>query len=217
MTNELLELLPHFFPSTQGVSKIANTLKAAKPKKKKKKKKPSSIPQKLKLNAKSEMNSKNTKLSVEQAESKSLNLALIGEALFIHLAKLKKQKAEIFAISMQNIKYQLNKGTKPPTNPKTVVSAKYYDFFDVFLKNISDTLRPYGKYNYKIELFKDKTLSNHGHSALWGMLVLQLEFVKKLLEKHLKKKFIKASSAPCSSPILLAKKPGGEIKFCVDY
>ena len=41
--------------------------------------------------------------------------------------------------------------------------------------------------------------------------------MKKFLEEHLKKRFIKASSAPCSSSILLAKKPGGGIRFCVDY
>ena len=41
--------------------------------------------------------------------------------------------------------------------------------------------------------------------------------MKKFLEEHLKKGFIEASSAPCSSPILLAKKPGGGIRFCVDY
>ena len=49
------------------------------------------------------------------------------------------------------------------------------------------------------------------------MTTSQLKFVKKFLEEHLKKRFIEASSAPCSSPILLAKKPGGRIRFCVDY
>ena len=119
---------------------------------------------------------------------------------------------------MQDIKYQLNKGTKPPINPKTVVPAEYHDFLDVFPKEISDTLRPYGKHDHKIELLKDKDLtSNLGHSALWGISTPQLEFVKKFLEEHLKKGFIEASSTPCSSPILLAKKPGGGIRFCVDY
>ena len=45
----------------------------------------------------------------------------------------------------------------------------------------------------------------------------QLKFVKGFLEEHLKKTFVKASSALCSSLILLAKKPNGEIQFCVDY
>ena len=88
---------------------------------------------------------------------------------------------------------------------------------NVFSKDISDTLRLYEKYNHKIELLKDKDLSNLGHCALRRMSILQLKFVKKFLKKYLKKRFIKASSAPRSNPILLVKKPGGGIRFCVDY
>ena len=118
---------------------------------------------------------------------------------------------------MRNIKYQLNKAIKPPTNPKTVVSPEYYDFLNVFSKQASDKLRPYGKYDHKIELFKDAELSDLRHSVLQEMSVLQLKFVKKFLKNYLKKEFIKASSALCSSPILLARKPGGNVRFCVDY
>ena len=77
--------------------------------------------------------------------------------------------------------------------------------------------KAYGKYNHKIKFLKDVGPSNIKHSALRGMSVLQLKFVKKFLEEHLKKRFIEASSAPCSSPILLAKKPGGGIRYCVNY
>ena len=205
-TNEMLELLPRFFSSTQSVGKVTNTPEAQKPKKKKPSKK-------------DKPNVEDEKPSVESANktNKPLDLDLIGGALFMHLAKLKKQKAEIFAISIQDIKYQLNKGTKPLTDPKTVVPEEYHDFLDVFSKDISDTLRPYGKYDHKIELLKNKELSDLGHSALREMSVPQLEFMKKFLEEHLKKGFIEASSAPCSSPTLLAKKPGEGIRFCVDY
>ena len=106
---------------------------------------------------------------------------------------------------------------KPSTDPKTVVLAEYHDYLDVFSKDVSDTLRLYGKYNHKIKLFKDATPSNLRHSALCGMSAPQLKFVKKFLEEHLKKRFIEASNTPCSSPILLAKKPGGGIRFCVNY
>ena len=216
-------MLPYLFPDTRGVSKVANLPETVKPEKKKKK--PSIIPQKPKPkpkvndepNAKGEARVEDKKPSVEQADNKPLDLAFIGGAPFVHLVKSKKQKAEIFAISMRDIKYQLNKGAKPLTDPKTVVPAEYHDYLDVFSKETSDTLRPYGKYDHKIELLKDKELSDLGHSALRGMSVPQLKFVKKFLEEHLKKGFIEASSAPCSSPILLAKKPGGGIRFCVDY
>ena len=217
-TNELPELLPYFLSSTQGVSKVVNTSKVTESNKKK----PEGIPPKLKQNAKEETkvkdekNSKNEKPSVEQADNdKLLDLAFIGGASFMHPAKSKKQKAEIFAISMQDIEYQLNKGTKPPTNPKTVVSVEYHNFIDVFSKEASNTLSPHTKFDHKIKLLKDA--GELGHSAFWEMSVPQLEFVKKFLEEHLKKRFIEASSAPCSSLILLAKKPGGGIRFCVDY
>ena len=216
--NELPDLLPYLLPSTQSVSKVVNTPET---KREKKKKKPEGIPQKPKQEVKDETNSQDEKPSVERASDndKPLDLAFMGGAPFLLLAKSKKPKhrAEIFAISIRDIKYQLNKTTKPPTDPKTVVSAEYHDFLDVFSKDISDTLRPYGKYNHRIELLKDKNLGGLGHSALRGMSIPQLEFVKKFLEEHLKKRFIEASSAPCSSPILLAKKPGGGIRFCVDY
>ena len=168
-SNELSELLPHLLPSTQGISKIASTAEAVKPEKKQNKK-PSTIARKPKPNAKDEAKLEHDKKpSVERADSKLLDLAFIGGAPFMRLAKFKKpeQRAEIFAISMRDIKYQLNKTTKPPTNPKTVVPEEYHDFLDMFLKDISDTLRPYGKYDHKIELLKDKDLaSNLGHSAL---------------------------------------------------
>ena len=44
-----------------------------------------------------------------------------------------------------------------------------------------------------------------------------MQFVKKFVEEHLKKGFIEASSAPCLSSIMLAVKPGGDVRFCVDY
>ena len=162
-SNELPKLLPYFFPSTQSISKVVNTLKTVKPEKKKS----NTIPQKMKSNAKNELKVEDERPSVEQV-NKPLDLAFIGGAPFIHLAKSKKPKhrAEIFAISMQDIKNQLNKGTKLPTDPKTVVSAEYHGFLDVFSKEISDTLRPHRKHNHKIELLKEKNLSNLGHSAL---------------------------------------------------
>ena len=144
-----------------------------------------------KLNAKDETKVKDKNPSVKQADSKLLNLASTDEAFFMRLAKSKKpeQKAEIFAISMQNIEYQLNKETKPLTDPKKFVSTKYHNFFDVYSKDNFDILRSYGKYNYKIKLFKDQKLSNLSHSAFQRMSV---KFVNKFFEKNPKKKFIKA-------------------------
>ena len=121
----------------------------------KKKKKPSKKETSKKINK---------KLNIEQPD-KFFDLALIDVASFIQLAK-SKHKAETIAISMQDIEYQLNKVTKPPIDFKIVVFAEYHDYLDVFSKEVSDTLRFYGKYNHNIELFNDAKLNNLRHSAL---------------------------------------------------
>ena len=58
---------------------------------------------------------------------------------------------------------------------------------------------------------------DHDHTPLSKMSEPKLQFVKKFLEKHLKKRFIEASSASCFSQIMLAAKLEGGIRFCVDY
>ena len=45
----------------------------------------------------------------------------------------------------------------------------------------------------------------------------ELDAVKRYLDSHLAKRFIQASSASYSLPVLFVKKPGGGIRFCVDY
>jgi hypothetical protein len=45
----------------------------------------------------------------------------------------------------------------------------------------------------------------------------ELKALKKWLEENLRKGFIRPSSSPAASPILFVKKPGGGLRFCVDY
>ena len=115
---------------------------------------------------------------------------------------------------MRDIDYQLNKDKKPLTNPATKVSECYHNFLDVFLKEVSNTVSAYSKHDYMICLLGEK---DHDQAALRAMPKKKLAFVKKFLKDNLKKNFIEASSAPCSSPIMLAVKPGGNIRFCMDY
>ena len=106
---------------------------------------------------------------------------------------------------------------KLPTNPKIVVFAEYHAYLDVFSKDVSDALRLYGKYDHKIEFLNNVKPGKLEHSALQRMSAPQFKFVKKFFKEHIKKSFIEASNAFYSSPILLVKKPGRGIKFCVDY
>ena len=110
---------------------------------------------------------------------------------------------------MRDIKYQLEKTTKTSTDPKTVVSEEYHKFLDVFSKEASDTLSEHSKYDHRIRFLEG--YKHHGNSPLRAMSEPKLQFVKKFVEEHLKKRFIEASSAPCLSPIMLAVKPGGGV------
>ena len=158
-------------------------------------------------------------------ETKPLDLAFISAAPFQYLAKQKN--VEIFAVSMRdiknklnailmkNIEYQLNKTAKALTDPKTVVPKEYHKFLDVFSKEAFDTLLPHSKYNHQIHLLE--SYRDHGNSPFSKMSEPKLQFVKKFLKEYLKKGFIKASSAPCSSQIMLVVKSGRGIRFCIDY
>lgn len=51
---------------------------------------------------------------------------------------------------------------------------------------------------------------------LYSMSQDQLKCLKKYLEEHLDKGFIRASSSSAAFPVLFARKPGGGLQFCVD-
>ena len=142
-------------------------------------------------------------LEASQSKKESLQLAMTGAALFQYLAKQKN--IEVFVISMQDINYQLNKNKRPPTNSATRVLKCYHDFLDIFLKEASNTVSAHLKHNHMIKLLSKK---DHSQAVMRTMSNEKLVFVKKFLENNLKKGFIEASSALCSSPIMLAVKPG---------
>ena len=45
----------------------------------------------------------------------------------------------------------------------------------------------------------------------------ELRVIKKYLKENLLKGWIRASKLPAAAPVLLVKKPGGGIRFCVNY
>lgn len=55
------------------------------------------------------------------------------------------------------------------------------------------------------------------HGPLYGMSREELLVLRKTLADLLDKNWIRASSSPGGAPVLFAKKPGGGLRFCVDY
>ncbi|GKU10244.1 unnamed protein product, partial [Fusarium langsethiae] len=52
---------------------------------------------------------------------------------------------------------------------------------------------------------------------LYGMSRNELTALREWLDENLRKGFIRPSSSPVASPVLFVKKPGGGLRFCVDY
>ena len=140
------------------------------------------------------------------------NVAMISADAYCLAYQLKE--AQVFAISIKNLKFLAEKKARPEINLKTIVLKKYYNFSNVFLKKNSDTPPFHRKYDYKIILEEEQ---KHSYVLLYKMSLQELDAVKRYLDSHLAKGFIQASSAPYSSPVLFVKKPSREIRFCVDY
>ena len=148
------------------------------------------------------------------AELPTIDISMIGAAPFNTLVQQAShaKNIEIFSISICNIEKAL--APKSTTDPAKKLPTEYHDFLDVFSRADSDILLPHRPYDHKIPLMEEKT-------PPWGLLYSmsqdELKVLKKYLEKHLSKGFIRASSSSTASPVLFACKPRGGLRFCVDY
>ena len=84
----------------------------------------------------------------------------------------------------------------------------------MFSKKDSDRLPEYRSYDYTILLVEGKTLS---FSALYSISQDELKVLRKYLDEHLSKGFIRVSSLSTTSLVLFVKKLGGGLRFYIDY
>jgi sugar-specific transcriptional regulator TrmB len=116
---------------------------------------------------------------------------------------------------MKNLNIQLKKQeSKEVTDSKSVVSAKYHDYLNVFSKKKIDVLSSHKKHDHRIKLKEEKT---HEYVSLYNMFEDELLLIKKYLQEHLNKEFIESSTASYASFILFAKKFDEDLRFCVNY
>jgi hypothetical protein len=128
---------------------------------------------------------------------------------------VRKQKgAEVFVISFKDILKEQAKEEVVEIDPKLILLKEFHEYLNVFLKQVVDKLPPHRYANHHIIIEKDLKL---GHALLYNMSREELNLVKKYIEDNLSKGFIKASKAPFASPILFVRKPGGGLRFYVDY
>lgn len=139
-----------------------------------------------------------------------LNIYTVGVLPFAKLAQ--KHGYEICSVTMADVDKAL--AERIYTNPATKVPPEYHDLLRVFSREDSDRLPVRRPYDHRIELEKGKQPS---FGPLYGMSLNELKVLRKYLEDQLAKGFIRASSSPAASPVIFVKKPGGGLRFCVDY
>jgi hypothetical protein len=140
----------------------------------------------------------------------SLDICRIGTAPFYSLAR--KPHHEIFAVSMEDIDAAL--APKIETEPSTKLPQELHDLLSTFSKAAANELPDHRNYDHKIDLEPGK---KHGYGPLYNMSRDELLVLRKYLDENLIKGFIRASKSPVASPVIFVRKPGGGLRFCVDY
>ena len=107
-----------------------------------------------------------------------------------------------------------DKGYLTAEDIKKRLPVEYRDLFEAFLPQEADTLPPHRSYDHKIELVPGSKTPFSRNRPLSPM---ELRVLKRWLDDNLAKGFIRPSKSSAASPILLAQKPGGGVRICVDY
>uniref|UniRef100_A0A9Q8LHQ9 Transposon Tf2-9 polyprotein n=1 Tax=Passalora fulva TaxID=5499 RepID=A0A9Q8LHQ9_PASFU len=138
----------------------------------------------------------------------------VNAAAFTTAAK--QPKAQVFAASLRDIDIALEKLDKKrtPTDPATKVPPWAHHILHVFDAKAADELPPHRPHDHKIELEEG---AETPFGPLYSMSREELIVLKRYLEENLKKGFIRASRSSAGSPVMFVKKPGGGLRFCVDY
>jgi hypothetical protein len=97
----------------------------------------------------------------------------------------------------------------------TKLPTEYHNFANVFSKVENSALPPHRPIDHKVKLLPN-TAPLKAH-PLYSISADQLVALKKYLTKALRKEWIVPNAAEYGFPILFAKKPNDELRFCVNY
>ena len=94
------------------------------------------------------------------------------------------------------------------------VLIEYYKHLDAFSRKEANKLAEYWPYDHNIVLEEGK---QPGFGPLYRMSQNKLQVLWEYLNEILNKGFIRASSLPITVLVIFIKKPGGGLRFYIDY
>ena len=140
-----------------------------------------------------------------------------------HVRKSRKGDSgiQVFAASMQDIQKALKpKIQMTKEEVQAVLPAHLQSYVQLFVPEEGNKLPPHRgpKVDHTIELNKvDGKTPEVPYGPLYAMSRDELLVLRRTLLDLLEKGFIRASNSPAASPVLFVRKPGGGLRFCVDY
>src|SRR6187399_830320 len=139
-------------------------------------------------------------------------------ALIRRARKSQSPGTRLFSASMRDIEKALQQ--KIRTNPVDKLPLLYHEVLDAFDHRKADLLPPH-RPGTDHQIILDKDAEGKEREALWGLFYNmsreELLVLWKTLTELFDKGFIRASSSSASAPVLFVTKPGGGLRFCVDY
>ncbi|KAG0154445.1 hypothetical protein PDIDSM_13 [Penicillium digitatum] len=107
----------------------------------------------------------------------------------------------MFAITTADIETALNPKTDTEPDPVSALPEEFRDFAEVFSPKEAERLPPHRSYDHKMVLQEDKPLP----------------FGPSIPCPEMSSRVHSAQLLAAASPVLFVKKPGGGLRFCVDY
>ncbi|KAG7003723.1 Transposon Tf2-9 polyprotein [Fusarium oxysporum f. sp. conglutinans] len=121
----------------------------------------------------------------------------------------RRTRCRFFTVTLEQIDRALQNKSEDLRLPEEL-----REFQDVFSPKEAEKLPPHRAGDHHIELIPGGKLP---FGPLYGMSREELTALREWLDENLRKGFIRPSSSPVASPVLFVKKPGGGLRFCVDY
>lgn len=142
------------------------------------------------------------------------------KAMQLMTSKKRLPNVQVFSASLNDIAKALEKTKKTKTDPRTKLPPQFWDFLETFTPTDLDKVPPFrGEgIDHKIELTQeDGKEATVPWGPLYNMSHDELLVLRKTLTEYMDKGWIRVSNSPAAAPVLFVKKPGGGLRFCVDY
>ena len=123
---------------------------------------------------------------------------------------------QIFTVSLADIQKTLTR--KEYRDPAQYAPDWLMPVINAFNQQDAKTLPPHRKgIDHEINFVEGKTNDDVPAMPLYQMSNDQLLVLHKTLTELLDNGFIRVSNSPAAAPVIFVKKPGGGLRFCVDY